>query len=187
MLSLYSIDVFLLQFINSFHHNLFFNSLALTISFLGLLFTGLIIAVIFYVFGGEKGKKIAFILFITVIVTFFITQLLKLLIMRPRPYTQLTTLIVCTVESDYSFPSGHSSISAAISYILGKEYNCLKYTMLIPILVGLTRIYLGVHYPSDVICGLVLGILIAFLCEYLFNQNKFKKLLNHLEKLKVYH
>lgn len=183
---LYSYDVFLLQFINSLYHNYFFNSLALVISYFGLIYTGILIAIILYIFGGEKGKKVAILLTVTVVITFLLTQLIKLIVMRPRPYTQLTTLIVCAVESDYSFPSGHTSIAAAISYVLGKEYNCFKFTIIIPILVGLSRMYFGVHYPSDVICGFLLGILIAFLCEYITNQEKFKKFLN-IEKLKVYH
>ena len=174
LFSLYSYDVFFLQLINSLYHNYFFNSLALFISYFGLIFTGLLIAMILYIFGGKKGKKVAILLIVTILITFLITQLLKLLIMRPRPYTQLTTLIVCAVESDYSFPSGHTSMSAAISYILGKKYNCFKFTIIMPILVGLSRMYLGVHYPSDVICGFVLGILVAVLCEYIFNQDKFK-------------
>jgi len=177
MFSLYSYDVFFLQLINSLHHNYFFNSLGWIISYFGLIYTGILIAIILYIFGGKKGKKVAVLLTVTVVITFLLTHLIKLLIMRPRPYTQLTTLIVCAVESDYSFPSGHTSMAAAISYILGKKYDCFKFTIIIPVLVGLSRMYFGVHYPSDVICGFILGILVAVLCEYISNQDKFKNFL----------
>lgn len=102
-----------------------------------------------------------------------VTQLIKLWIMRPRPYTELSSLIVLATESDMSFPSGHTSTSTAMAYILSSEYQ-KWYFMLIPIIVALSRLYMGVHYPSDVLGGFILGFIVAYLLERYLIQKKQK-------------
>ena len=85
-----------------------------------------------------------------------------------------------TQAEGYSFPSGHMLVAVcfygALIYIIFRlvKSNRLKYIlsallMLLIILIGLSRIYLGVHYPSDVIGGLFLGIFIVFLWINLYN------------------
>ena len=72
---------------------------------------------------------------------------------------------------DYSFPSGHTIIATSMSYVLAKEYN--KYIlMIIPVIVALTRLYMGVHYPSDVMGGFLIGLIIAYLVERYINNTK---------------
>ena len=92
--------------------------------------------------------------------------ILKNVVARTRPYDViegLTSLV--GVQKDYSFPSGHtgSAFAAAVVMFLGlpKKYG-------IPILVfaclmGLSRLYVGVHYPSDVLGGVLIGTGIALL------------------------
>jgi membrane-associated phospholipid phosphatase len=80
----------------------------------------------------------------------------------------------------YSFPSGHSILSVCfygtLIYIIFKliKINWLKYTLsalliLLILLIGLSRIYLGVHYPTDAAAGLFLGIFILFFWINLYN------------------
>lgn len=92
--------------------------------------------------------------------------ILKNVVARTRPYDLiegLTSLV--GAQKDYSFPSGHtgSAFAAAVVMFLGlpKKYG-------IPILVfaclmGLSRLYVGVHYPSDVLGGVLIGTGIALL------------------------
>ena len=93
--------------------------------------------------------------------------------MRPRPYTELSNLILLGLGTDYSFPSGHTATSTAMAYLLSKEYNRWIF-MLIPFVVGISRLYIGVHYPSDVLGGFLLGLFIAYLLEYFFNLRNFE-------------
>ena len=92
---------------------------------------------------------------------------LKVFISRPRPYAdesslfhQLWLLVGQNLESDKSFPSGHTTAAFAAmtpAFILGKPK--VKWAAVIfAVLMGIARIYLVVHYPSDVLAGMIVGI-----------------------------
>ena len=80
----------------------------------------------------------------------------------------------------YSFPSGHtqsaSSFYGAIAIYLKKRAMDIIATIMI-ILIGFSRLYLGVHYPKDVIVGGILGILTSLICYKLYNKFENKMLL----------
>ena len=86
------------------------------------------------------------------------------------------------MEKSYSFPSGHAMISVlffgSIIYLVNKHN--LKYKKLITfslstfiLLIGISRIYLGVHYLTDVVGGYLLGFIVLFLIIHLFERKKF--------------
>ena len=91
---------------------------------------------------------------------------LKVVIARPRPYTnegsvfqQIWMVMGQHMESDKSFPSGHTTAAFGAMvplFILGnKKYSWLA--LVFGVLMGISRIYLAVHYPSDVIGGIIVG------------------------------
>ena len=89
---------------------------------------------------------------------------LKPLIARPRPYTLdgYADLLMVELQSEKSFPSGHSvavfEMAFAVAYATkghGKKWGIIAYVL--AVLVAYSRLYVGVHYPSDVICGAVIG------------------------------
>lgn len=97
---------------------------------------------------------------------------LKVLIARARPYAdenslyyQLWQLVGMNVESDKSFPSGHTTAAFAACvpvFLLGNKK--ISWTaLLFGLAMGVARIYLVVHFPSDVLAGLIVGTLAAIL------------------------
>lgn len=129
------------------------------ITFLGsalsiILLTVLLIIVV-------KGKRNKILILINVIVTTLLNQLLKNVFQRGRPIDSIIE------ESGYSFPSGHSMVSMAfygfLIYLVYKsniKYKGLFVGLLsvLIVLIGISRIYLGVHYPTDVIGGFTLSL-----------------------------
>ncbi|MDR6999067.1 undecaprenyl-diphosphatase [Neobacillus niacini] len=96
-------------------------------------------------------------------------QIVKQMFPRKRPYLMIEkTKFPDNPLQDHSFPSGHTTaiFAVVIPYILFIPQLALA---LIPlgICVGVSRIYLGLHYPSDVIAGGILGSLTGILCFYI--------------------
>lgn len=94
----------------------------------------------------------------------FVNIYLKVAIARPRPYTmdfykQLWMTVGQNVESDFCFPSGHTNAAFAAMvpvFILGKKrWSWLA--LVFGVLMGISRIYLVVHFPSDVFGGMITG------------------------------
>ncbi|HLP41148.1 MAG TPA: phosphatase PAP2 family protein [Fibrobacteria bacterium] len=103
---------------------------------------------------------------------FFVSILLKGMFDRPRP--ELVSNISYTTGFG-SFPSGHSTMSAAVYLTLGAlltrlvkpmghKVYFLALSLLLTLLIGLSRIYLGMHYPTDVMAGWIIGAIWAGLC-----------------------
>jgi undecaprenyl-diphosphatase len=88
-------------------------------------------------------------------------KLLKNCIKRDRPCEALTTVQRRTVPSDrFSFPSGHT----AAAIVMATLVSCFIPILTLPVfawalLVGFSRIFLGVHYPTDILAGIVIGLL----------------------------
>ena len=111
-----------------------------------------------------KNRKISFSILLNLVIATVLNLVLKNIVQRPRPdeYRLIT-------ETGYSFPSGHSMISMAFygyliyltyKYLKNKKLKIILITILsiLIILIGITRIYLGVHYTSDVIAGFLISV-----------------------------
>ncbi len=90
--------------------------------------------------------------------------ILKPLIARPRPcWINETISLLINIPRDYSFPSGHtlSSVIGAVSFtVANRKFGLIA----IPLaaLIAFSRLYLYLHFPSDILAGMVLGIVIAY-------------------------
>lgn len=98
-------------------------------------------------------------------VTALVNVGIKHLIKRSRPFKKYPNFISVRTASGYSFPSGHTSSAFATASALSRAYS--KWYVVAPSLlwassVGYSRMYLGVHYPTDVLAGAVLGAGSAF-------------------------
>ena len=114
----------------------------------------------------KKGKQVAYELVGGLIVTAATTGVLKKLVNRPRPYETYDDIYPDVRESGNSFPSAHTALafSTATTLLLTTEkwyYAAPAYVWAMG--VGYSRIYLGQHYPSDVIAGAITGAAGAYL------------------------
>ena len=104
--------------------------------------------------------------------------ILKNLIARTRPYKAIEGLTILIAEPvDFSFPSGHAAASFAVAGAVFFSGHRRAGTVLLifAALIALSRLYLGVHYPSDVIGGTVVGLLAAWFVTALFHELTEKK------------
>ncbi|MBA3384107.1 MAG: phosphatase PAP2 family protein [Actinobacteria bacterium] len=99
----------------------------------------------------------------TALTTSFVTSLFKYLVQRDRPPTVvLDPEPLVGVPTTSSFPSGHASTSFACAYVVSRLAPRLTvYVYALAALIGFSRIYVGVHYPLDVLAGAVLGLVVA--------------------------
>ena len=102
------------------------------------------------------------------------STLIKELVGRPRPchiFTDISLLVNCGAGK--SFPSSHAANSMTTAIIISLFYRKHKYWLpLLAILVGLSRIFVGVHYPFDVLCGWILGAGIGVGVYFLYSKIK---------------
>ena len=124
-----------------------------------------------------KNKKIGIAIFSNLVIITILNQLLKRILQRPRP-----TEYRIIEETGYSFPSGHSMISMAFyGYLIYLIYKYIKNKyikwgaiILLSVLIcsiGISRVYLGVHYTSDVLGGFFISI--SYLVIFISTTNKF--------------
>jgi undecaprenyl-diphosphatase len=158
IVALNNVDVVLFYFININLQNPFFNALMPIITNIGLYLLWLVICAVLAIFGGEKGRNVALILLIGILIGHFLSDYLKYVFSRPRPFMALTGVHQLANATNYSFPSGHATEVFIGCIILGKKYRHLILFILLAVLIAFSRVYIGVHYPGDVLAGALLGV-----------------------------
>jgi len=110
---------------------------------------------------------------------------IKNLVARPRPYVTFEQIeILIEQPGEFSFPSGHTSSSFAFAFaiylLLPGKYGVPA--MILAALIAVSRLYVGVHYPTDILGGLVVGCLCSVAVVYLIRYVQGKKKEKGLEK-----
>lgn len=127
--------------------------------------------------GGKTGRVAIFILAITILLSDQLSSsVLKPLIERVRPcHTMENIRLLVNCGAGMSFPSSHAVNNFAGAFILTYFYKNLRYVFyVIALLVAYSRVYVGVHYPADIVAGALIGTFVAFavLLMYKFLKKK---------------
>ncbi|WP_411680881.1 phosphatase PAP2 family protein [Clostridium thailandense] len=106
---------------------------------------------------------------VSLILSTAVAQIFKKSVSRIRPFLIVNNLNIKKIGIDeYSFPSGHTTAAFTVSAMISLFYPPATFLlMLLACLIGVSRIYLGVHYPSDVFAGVILGTISSFMVFYL--------------------
>jgi membrane-associated phospholipid phosphatase len=123
---------------------------------------GIVIAVLAVILFLAGDHLLAYGLILGALTLWLVVELVKALVHRRRPFIRLTQArIVGRRASGRSFPSGHTSQAFFMATLMAGYFHagvwavCLLYA--VALLVGITRIYVGAHYPRDVLAGAILG------------------------------
>jgi len=139
----------------------------------------------------EKRDKHFFLpLAITGILSWFFSEVLvKSIVARIRPSNILEGVISVGFPNGYSFPSSHATLAFALAVVLTyKKPRFKKFFFSLAILIGFSRIYLGYHFPGDVLAGAVLGTGIGFGVmmgyQYIKKRRVASRPISHMKKKK---
>lgn len=168
----YGVEI--LDFINNNLHSPIMDKVMVAITSLGnggliwiLISLGLMIT--------PKYRKVGIMAICALILTTIIGEgILKHLVRRPRPFTSLSDIeLLITAPTSYSFPSGHTGSSFAVAGVIGSKIKKSRfYVFSLAILIAFSRMYLYVHYPGDVIGGIILGLFSSQIVLYIFKTGK---------------
>lgn len=171
--NLINYNILLFYLINNGLQNGIFNIIMPFLTDFGSLLAWCILCGLLYLFGGARAKKIAILALLALFISNVIVFVLKYIIAEPRPFLVLGNVHQLVPETEiYSFPSGHTTSSFAAATVIGLKYSLQlknkKFRLIYPLIafaavIGFSRIYIGVHYPFDVIFGALIGIICALI------------------------
>ena len=140
----------------------------------------MLIGIIFLI--NNKYRRYGLMIIGSLILCFIVGNLsLKPLVARVRPFNAMPILdgLLIKPPTDFSFPSGHAMCSFAsgvVIFYMNKRIGI--FALILSFLIGFSRLYLYVHYPSDVFFGMLIGILIGIVTIIIFNNIENRKVEN---------
>lgn len=165
--------------INNSHYS-HINQLMIYLTIYGRELFWVLVIILLFIFGGSAGKKTAIILSIVMLVLIPIGIFAKEVVERPRPVIPSADFLI-QPDTEFSFPSGHAVIvsagAAVVLILFSDSTRKLAISSLLSIEAGLvciSRVYVGGHYPLDVIGGIFLGVGISFL--FLWKEKKLENM-----------
>lgn len=171
---LQNIDLNILEIINQYIHNPVLDKIMVGLTTLGdggllWIFLGLLLALT------KKYRFAGIMILCSLLLNYILVDgVLKNLIQRPRPFEAIPTIsLLIEKPLSYSFPSGHaSSAFAAAGILLYKFKNLSLYIIILAGMMAFSRVYLLVHYPSDILVGMMIGLISSKIIITLFEYKK---------------
>lgn len=164
---LYSVDLTVFYFINHTISNPIFDKFFPFITYVKNWYIAYIILWCILIFKGGKLGKIASIGIILLIAASdqISSNLLKNIFDRPRPCNLLDDVnLLVNCSRSFSFPSSHAVNNFAVAFYFYKLFPKFKWILFtIAALIAISRPYVGVHYPSDIFAGALIGMLIGYI------------------------
>ena len=141
-------------------------------------FIWIVIAII--LLAQKKYRKVGIILLSALLLNLVLGEvIIKNIVQRPRAFITYPDIsIIINPPDSYSFPSGHTASSFTAALIIGHYLRNWKYeAYALASLIAFSRLYLYVHYPTDIICGILLGTISALITIRFSENSKIKKLI----------
>ncbi len=142
-----------------------------------LIFSFPLIIILIYFFSNKRNKLIWVLIkvVLSTVLSIVLSYLISQLVARPRPFVdhqeiyQLAKFIIGL--KDFSFPSDHATVAFAMTLSVLVDWRKFGLILLgLALLVGLSRIFVGVHYPSDILGGIVVAIISVTGVEYVLER-----------------
>ncbi|NIM47017.1 MAG: phosphatase PAP2 family protein [Candidatus Aenigmarchaeota archaeon] len=157
---IFLIDESLFFIINGFS-NPFLDGILIPITYFGSLIFWILVIIIAWI---KKERKLSIYLLYAIIIDSLLSLSLKWVFRRARPEELLKKTILKERDLGPSFPSGHTERAFSGAVIVNSFYKILEFETafyILAFLVGISRIYLAVHYPIDTLFGALIGIIIG--------------------------
>lgn len=129
----------------------------------GLFVLGLIVLAVFWHHQSKEIHRAFARLIAGTIAVYAFQYALKLIVAAPRPFVALNFMPLINEPADFSFPSGHATLAFCLAggvyWVFKNQHRWLNYSLLFfAALIALARVYVGVHWPLDIIAGAALGL-----------------------------
>lgn len=138
-------------------------------SYLAYILVALFLAFLLFSQYSKREKLIIFLItgISAVIARLGVTEFIRLFYHRPRPFLALQVNQLLT-SNEWSFPSGHATFFFAMAtaiYLYNKKWGVFFFTA--AILMTISRVIAGIHYPSDIVGGAIIGVTVTYVVFYL--------------------
>ena len=164
------LQIKILQYLESIRTESLTLLMTVITSMVEILFVSMVIAILYWCIDKEKSRRLAWIVFLSA----GINSIIKNIIKMPRPFqVGVVSPVNMQTSTSYAFPSGHTQSATSFwggSMLILKSKPVIIIGCIMIALTGLSRMYLGVHWPTDVLGGILFGILSILLANSLINE-----------------
>jgi len=162
-------NIVIFLFLYGLSRNPFIGSISLFLSY-PFAYTLLAVIIVWAIFFSKRKMFNFSLLFLSATFSFFLADFIKIILHTARPFVELG-IIPLYKEIGFSFPSEHSAIFSALAFcmfFINRKLGIL--VGVFTLLIGLSRIVIGVHYPIDVLGGFALGFIISYIFIRIFKK-----------------